>query len=285
MKSFTPKSVVREEFAQGLDVIYSKKRFLAEVIQLYVGRDFNAETGYVPRHDFMRAGVKATYRFYPDKGTIENHGVTAELDNYLLPVNLKLTDRSISGIYFFNFRNRIHLEFKSSFWYVLLRQDFDPTNKGIRYLHTGSEYRWTDFSFLFNSDNRKRLRYDFSTGYGGYFNGNRWFIQGALSYRYQPYGYISLVYSYNELKLPMPWENKGFWLIGPKLDITFTDKLFLTTYVQYNQQSDNLNINARFQWRYKPVSDLFLVYTDNYFPESGIAKNRALVLKLSYWFN
>jgi hypothetical protein len=85
--------------------------------------------------------------------------------------------------------------------------------------------------------------------------------------------------------LPEPWKHTKFWLIGPKLDVTFTDKLFFTTYVQYNEQADNLNINARLQWRYKPVSDLFLVYSDNYFPGSMNVKNRAIVLKLSYWFN
>ena len=138
---------------------------------------------------------------------------------------------------------------------------------------------------MFTSDNRKILKYDFQTGYGGYFNGTRWFAQGSFNYRFQPFGYISLIYSYNNLSLPAPWSQTGFWLLGPKLDLTFTSKLFFTTYVQYNEQSDNLNINARFQWRYKPVSDLFLVYTDNYFPGSMNVKNRALVLKLSYWFN
>ena len=63
------------------------------------------------------------------------------------------------------------------------------------------------------------------------------------------------------------------------------NKLFFSTYVQYNNQADNLNINARFQWHYKPVSDIFLVYSDNYFPGDMAVKNRALVLKMTYWFN
>jgi hypothetical protein len=55
-----------------------------------------------------------------------------------------------------------------------------------------------------------------------------------------------------------------------------------------------MNINSRFQWRFKPVSDLFIVYTDNYFAESlangplfyvGQPKARAIVLKLTYWLN
>ncbi len=284
-KSFTPKAISSKEYSQGLNVIYSRKSYLLELTQLYVGKDFNAETGYVPRRDYLRINPRITTKFYPKQGTIENHGLVVEADNYYSPSNSQLTDRKYGLTYLFNFKNRIHLEFKSNLWYVLLRQNFDPTNQGKNYLQTGTNHHWSDVSFLFNSDNRKTFKYDFSTGYGGYFNGNRWFVQGALNYRFQPYGYISLLYSYNKLILPEPWTNTGFWMVGPKLDVTFTDKLFFTTYVQYNQQADNLNINARLQWRYKPVSDIFLVYTDNYFPESRNVKNRAVVLKMTYWFN
>jgi hypothetical protein len=44
-------------------------------------------------------------------------------------------------------------------------------------------------------------------------------------------------------------------------------------------------LNARFQWRYKPASDFFVVYTENYLPQHLASKNRALVFKLTYWFN
>jgi hypothetical protein len=50
-----------------------------------------------------------------------------------------------------------------------------------------------------------------------------------------------------------------------------------------------VNINSRLQWRFRPVSDLFLVYTDNYFTDQFFqnpnVKNRALVLKVTYWLN
>ena len=284
-KSFTPRALASEEYSQGVNVAYSRKNYLLEFLQLYVGKDFNAETGYVPRRDFLQINPRATVKFYPKNGPLEYHGFFTEVDNTYKPDNRELTDREVSLDYIFQFKSRAHLEFKSNYWYVLLRQDFDPTNRGSNYLLSGSSYKWSDFSMLFNSDNRKMFKYDFQAGYGGYFNGNRWFMKGTINYRFQPYGYISLIYSYNDLSLPDPWGHTKFWLVGPKLDVTFTDKLFFTTYVQYNEQLDNLNINARFQWRYKPVSDLFLVYTDNYFPGNMNVKNRALVLKLSYWFN
>ncbi len=44
-------------------------------------------------------------------------------------------------------------------------------------------------------------------------------------------------------------------------------------------------MNTRLQYRFAPVSDFFIVYTENYFSDVLRAKNRALVLKLTYWFN
>ena len=284
-KSFTPKANASGEYSQGINVAYSRKSYLFEIAQLYVGKDYNAETGYVPRRDFLSVDPRATVKFYPQTGPIEYHGFFTEVDNYYKPENRKLTDREVSLDYMFQFKSRARLEIKSNYWYVLLRQNFDPTNLGSNFLLSGNSYKWSDYSVLFNSDNRKMFKYDIQVGCGGYFNGARWFMKGTLNFRFQPHGYISMIYSYNELSLPAPWQPTGFWLVGTKLDVTFTDKIFFTTYVQFNEQSDNLNINARFQWRYKPVSDLFLVYSDNYFPGIMAVKNRALVLKLSYWFN
>jgi len=68
-------------------------------------------------------------------------------------------------------------------------------------------------------------------------------------------------------------------------DPTRVSEHFLPAFVRYNEQIENMNINMRFQWRYAPVSDFFIVYTDNYFTGDWTSHNRALVMKLSYWFN
>jgi len=124
-----------------------------------------------------------------------------------------------------------------------------------------------------------------TTGIGGYYNGKRWDINGQMNYRVQPYGSIGMTMSYNNISLPEPYNSAKLILAGPTLDITFTDKIFLTTFVQYNNQIDNLNMNMRFQWRFAPVSDLFIVYTGNSYTENFANKNRGLVVKISYWFN
>ena len=145
----------------------------------------------------------------------------------------------------------------------------------------------------YESDARKKIFFELRTRSGEYFNGTRLNLNGSIGFRYQPFGATSLDINYNNIKLPEPYNSANLFLIGPKFDFTFTDKLFWTTYVQYNSQIENLNINSRLQWRFKPVSDIYLVYTDNYFAynqedgfiQLGEVKSRALVFKITYWLN
>src|SRR5665647_1336955 len=284
-KSFTPEKMASEEYSQGIDFAYSRKSYLLEMEELYVGRDYIAEAGYVPRNNFLKLNPRATVKIFPKKGSLEYHGFSAEIINYYYPGNRELMDRQISATYIFQFKNRAHLDIINNLRYIVLQKDYYPTNSGMYFLQAGSSYKGHDFELNFTSDNSKLFKYLIRSSYGAYYNGKRWFVEGNFNYRIQPYGNISIIYSYNNLLLPAPWERTRLWLLGTKLDVTFTDKLFFTTYVQYNQQSDNININTRFQWRYKPVSDFFIVYSDNYFPEIMSQKNRALVLKVCYWFN
>ncbi|HET6542887.1 MAG TPA: hypothetical protein VFG46_20510, partial [Chryseolinea sp.] len=111
--------------------------------------------------------------------------------------------------------------------------------------------------------------------YGGFYNGTNFNLNGRLNFRYQPYGNVSVLVDYNDVKLADGYGEEKLFLIGPRVDFTLTDKIFLTTYFQYNNLLDNVNLNARFQWRYTPASDIFLVYTENYLPGDFGSKNRA----------
>jgi hypothetical protein len=168
---------------------------------------------------------------------------------------------------------------------VKLTEDFDPTHVSEVTLPAGSDYRYRQWYTELITTPRNPLNGRLMYAKGGFFSGNVDVVEANLVYRYQPYLNLSVNTVYTDLRLPAPFEHHRFWLVGPKLDITFSPKVYLTTFVQYNEQLNNTNVNIRFQWRYKPVSDLFIVYTDNYFANTREVRNRALVLKLTYWWN
>jgi hypothetical protein len=166
-----------------------------------------------------------------------------------------------------------------------LHAPFDPTNTGGDSLAQGNEFRWKEAAATFCSDTRKSFNFLITSRYGGYYSGTRLNMSGEMYYRVQPYGSLAIVASYDRIDMPSPYNSADLILIGPRLDFTFTEKLFFTSFLQYNNQIDNLNLNLRFQWRFAPVSDLYIVYTDNSYPADFRNKNRGLIVKLSYWFN
>jgi len=137
-----------------------------------------------------------------------------------------------------------------------------------------------------------------NTNFGEYFNGRFGQYNTIWSYRMNTFGIISIDASYTRINLPTPYSKANIWLIGPRAELSFSKSVFFNAFLQYNNQANNFNVNARFQWRFKPVSDFYLVYTDNYFASDDplysvggkpvtafMPKNRAIVAKFTYWFN
>ena len=271
-------------YAYGAYFGYILRSLKLRFFTVGVSEDYNAEVGFVQRNDVRTVGTFSDFAFYPKSSVINNHGpgINATVTTDLA---MNVTDYNVSIGYQFSFLNTMSIEASFERIYQKLRNSFDPTRSGGAELLEGEAHDWNAVSFNFNTDTRKLISFRGGMSYGGFYNGNRLNMRAQVQYRYQPYMSIGLRTDYNDIELPEPYSNANYLLVGPRVDLTFTDKLFFTTFVQYNEQADNVNINARFQWRYKPASDLFIVYTDNYLPAPWNVKNRALVVKLNYWLN
>ncbi|MCK4853194.1 MAG: hypothetical protein KAT31_03005, partial [Bacteroidales bacterium] len=281
--SFYPEAK-SDRFTTAAAIAYKTQQFSSELSQAYVGGDYIAEMGYIRRTGYYQIKPEIGYKFFPVSKHIANHGPTLGAEAFFTP-DFSLTDREIELGYAIEWMNRSRISLELEDGYVKLSEPFDPTNTGGDTLATGSEFWWKEIELSYTSDTRKLFNYMLTTRYGGYFNGTRLNLNAEVNFRIQPYGSLAMVASYHKIMLPEPYTSADFLLVGPRLDITFTDKLFLTTFFQYNNQIDNINVNMRFQWRFAPVSDLFIVYTENAYPGNFVSKSRGLVIKLSYWIN
>jgi hypothetical protein len=196
-----------------------------------------------------------------------------------------VTDYDVNIIFNLQYKNYATLLLRIRNDYTKLTSDFDPTNSGGEKLKENSSYNYTSFICNFVTDQRKKLSGRLNSRVGQYFNGTRVNLDAEINYRVQPYGSLSSVFSYNRLRFPQPYASRDLILFGPKIDLTFTRSLFFSALLQYNNQINNINMNVRFQWRFAPASDLFIVYTDNYFADLLRSKGSAVVLKATYWFN
>ena len=260
-----------------------------------VGKGIEAnEVGYVQRQNYYRANPTFSYLFFPKSGKILSHGPALDLSQYFRRNNFTNMEYLHMLSYLVTFKTRSTLSVWSAIDYVNLQSDFDPTNYSGYKILQGTEHHWKAAGASFVSKPQSLFTYSLSSRFGGYYaNSSRYRFDTEIGYRFQPYVAILMRANFNRInftddnRLPESLKNTTYnlWLVGPRIDVTFSNKLFLTNFLQYNQQNNNINLNTRLQWRYKPASDLFLVYTDNYLAENLNVRNRALVLKFTYWLN
>ena len=284
LKSFSPGDPGKN-WVHAANLQYASRKWTIAWQHEYVGKNYSAEVGYVPRNNYIKINPLIGRLFFPKTSKVLSHGPRAYTTYYFNP-SMNQTDHESIFIYLVNFRNQAIFDVWAGDAYVKLLQPFDPTNSGKDTLARGTNHRWKAFGVEYSSKPQSRFTYSFSTRFGGYYaDGNRTNIVADLGYRFQPFVNIAINTNYNNIDLPSPWGKTDLWLIGPRVDVTFTNKLFFTAFIQYNDQQKNININTRFQWRYKPASDLFIVYTDNYYTNPLYIRNRAVVLKFTYWWN
>ncbi len=283
MKSFGVGNIDKNG-AWGVNLFYNKRKIESKNTFGLVEKNFNPEVGFLRRAGYQRLTGITMLKYYPKNSTINKHGPGVDYDFTSFP-GKGITDVALNFVYLLNFKNNVLLQMQLRNDYTKLLADFDPTNTNGLKLKANSTYSYLSFMGMLTTDFRKKLAAKMQTKSGQYFNGTRLNLDGEVTYRIQPYGSISSVFSFNHLNFPSPYKSTDLILVGPKIDLTFSRSVFLSVLVQYNNQINNINTNIRFQWRFAPVSDLFLVYTDNYFADSFISKGSALVLKATYWLN
>jgi hypothetical protein len=260
---------------------YVGENFIADIGFIPRLFNYNAETGETFRKTYWRLEPSIKYLMYPKSSkSIFNYEIGTYTSNYY-DEDYKSIQQYYNASAKLNFQSNafisIYQEFTSDYLIFDSYIGVDIVSKGL--------YEFSASGFSFKTDPRKKLIMDGGAKYGGFYNGDRSSGNISLSYRVQPWGIFSLAANADIINNNKFNTRSDIYLIGPKIELSFTRSLFLTAFFQYNTQIENFNINTRLQWRFKPMSDLYIVYTDNYNSVNFNAKNKALVLKLNYWFS
>jgi Domain of unknown function (DUF5916)/Carbohydrate family 9 binding domain-like len=313
-------SSVHKSFSPGLSkdasiinnyIGFHGKHLSIDLGMARIGKNYNTEVGYTPRR-----GIYTLYRpisviFNPKNkkvaSLINTYGIGMEASD-IFDLKGKRLDSESPVFLFANTPSGGKYSVGYYMAYTRLYFPFDVTNasdnpnpdfsKNVVPLPLG-EYR-TRTSFIDLESPKRYKLFGAILMYGGPFYKNKdlknpktFVVEAKLNYRIQPIGKVAMDINYTDITMPAPYNSVKYWLLGPRAELSFSKTVFFSTYFQYNSQTNNTNINSRFQWRFKPVSDVFLVYTDNYFADpiprynvnAWAPKNRALILKMTYWLN
>ncbi len=283
-KSFTP-DIEEDDYSAGASLQYNSNSWRLRGSGLYVGEEFNSDLGFILRKDVLKIDPTIQRLIFPKKGLVNRHtiGITPTV-NWRPNLDLKLADYVIATSWNAEFKNTSSFEVTLFNRYLFLFDVFDPTRSEGVPLPANTDYKYTNFEVQYRSDQRKMISYQVQPSYGQFFNGTLLGMRGNINLRLQPYFNLRLDARFDRIELPDPYNTENLWLVGPRADVTFNKSLFWSTILQYSSQQDNFSLNSRVQWRFAPLSDVFLVYNDNYFTDTVFAPRvRSLNLKVTYW--
>lgn len=270
------------DFVQFQENYFADMGFTARVNNYDALRDTTIRVGFNTQYNY------AEYQRRPRSGSIQRHQI--DLENQLVfNPDWSFNEMMTTLHYGISFKNTATIDSRLTFNDISLLFPFSFTRSTP--LPT-IRYKTLTGSLSFQSDRRKDLSFRATASTGGFYNGRLNVLQLSGNYRIQPWGNFSLGYQLNDLVFPDPYGQSLITSFLSKVEIGFNRNLLWTTLFQYIDQFDYMGINSRLQWRFSPMSDLFLVFVDNYdiftIPPSTSrflkSNNRALILKVNYWY-
>jgi hypothetical protein len=260
-----------------------------------VEKNYITDVGFVPRLYNYDANSEITYRegytkssgritltkFFKDSEIFDNYRYFNLSNNTYWDdqgdvlqsrtvLNNKLTLKNQSSIYGWVIHEYVNLKYA----FDILRNDNFIGVDQYSYVNSGLGY---------SSASNKKFQYGGSASFGSYYNGTRNRLVLDAEYLLMPLARLQLNYERNDIDLK-ELGNDVFDLVRFTGEVFFSNRLNWTTYVQYNTQFDNFNVNTRLQWEYKPLSYVYLVVTDN-FNQKIARQNWGVAFKMNYRFD
>ena len=255
-----------------------------QVEHLAVEPNFLPEIGFVRRTDMRRNFGQLRYSARPiGFGSVRRMTTQASL-NYTTNTQNRLDTREGVGRFETEFTNSdiASLLYTDSFERLVRPFTIAP---GV-VLPVGS-YDFHTTRLGYTAGQQRRASGELVYEFGPFYNGDRQTIS-LNSGRIQVTPQVSI-----EPSLSVNWVDlvQGSFtakVVRTRGTYTITPRMFVSGILQYNSAGHSFGSNLRFRWEYRPGSELFVVYTDDFDtdakPNMESLRNRAFVVKFNRLF-
>ena len=122
------------------------------------------------------------------------------------------------------------------------------------------DYHFREGSVSYRTSQGRSLSATVGVSGGGFFNGNRFTINGRA--RWQPEYHITVDVSATHNDLTVQGQSFTADLYSARVKYAYSTSLYFGAFVQYNADVDQVVTNARINFIHAPLSDFFLVFTE-----------------------
>lgn len=235
-----------------------------------VGTDFNPEMGFVRRtgRRFIHNQFSARPRFSPKSrlGRLKILDVDATLSSAQVLFSAGGTEeRTLTPSVNVTFLGGASFSWNTTLGFERIVKMFSvsgvsDTGGNVSLRVPVGDYRSNQTSFSFSSDRSKPLSGNISYNWGDYYGGTRREISLGLRHHL---GYrLSTIFTFARNDVDVAQGSLHTDQTGLALEYSFNPKMSLSSFIQYNNQSNQISSNIRFRLIHHPLSDIFVVYNE-----------------------
>jgi hypothetical protein len=247
---------------------------------LDVQENFNAEAGFV-----QRTGIRTTKGHFGPTPRPKTGRVKLFEPMYVLTYTTDQTNRLVGRQHHLMLGTTLR---DDTFINVIYQETLDVLDAPFRIrpdvtIPVGS-YKMNEWIFSLNSSPGKRIYERVTFSPVEFYGGTRMNMSAAAGLRASSRFSTEIQYNRNDVK--MPWGDFLVNLSTLRLDYTFSPRMTIRSLTQYNTSTHEVSNNVRFNFIYRPGSDIYVVYND--LSQTGLPadifgkKDRQLVVKATY---
>ena len=240
--------------------------------------NFNPEVGFVPRIGIRKTRVHLEWNPRPDRWGIRvlepmaNVTYTTDQNNRLLSrrIHNMIGVRMDNGAYFIVWYNDYFERLDEPF---VLRPDV---------IIAPGDYNFGEWQFWLTSDPSRRLYTSLQYKPQTFYDGDRTDVSATLGLRLT--NRLSTEGKYTRNDVDLPAGDFVAELASIRIDFALSPKMTIRTVTQYNSLSEQWSTSARFNYIYRPGSDIYLVFDEVRRDPSGLSevRDRQVLLKFTY---
>ncbi|MDA2935586.1 carbohydrate binding family 9 domain-containing protein [Acidobacteria bacterium AH-259-D05] len=268
-----------KDMAGDFSVAWKDRLLDARAEVLSVQENFNPEVGFVPRKGIRKSRGVLTFKPRPGERIpwIREFRPSVEID-YITDQDNVLETRTVQTGFAIELQNSGVLRFGRESNFERLEGPFRiRSNQSIPV----GDYQFEEYSASFSSDRSRMFSGTLRGATGSFWDGDR--DSYRVGFRFQPSYQLRADVSWTHDDIDLPSGAFTTNLVNTRLSYSFNTSLFLNALIQYNSTLREIASNIRFNFIYKPLSDLFLVYNERR-ATSGEVTERALIAKVTYIF-
>ena len=251
-----------------------------EAEHLSIEDNFNPEVGFVPRAGIRKSKGQFTAKPRPGEAIPWIRQFRPSLGiEYITNQENVLESRDFDQIFSIDFQDG------SLFW-VTHRFRFERLDEPflIRPNQTipVGDYWFREFNTNYSSDQSRMFSGSLFFQTGEFFDGHKNTTRAGFGFK--PGYHFGSSIAWNREDVELPSGDFTTHLVIVRWDYSFNTRMFLDGLIQYNSTVNEIASNIRFNFIYKPLSDIFLVYNERR-AKTGEVIERALIAKLTYVFD